>query len=275
MSVKAYFWAREIGRELNIKSSSRFVLRELADCHNQSTHQCNPSVSHISDYSGLDRKTVIKAIDDLQKIGVLTVEKRRGARNNFHLNFDLIPLDTSTKNGITSEKSSTNNGTGSSIETSTKSGTTSAETSTKSGTSTKFGTSTKSGTTPVPKTVLPPVPNLGHEPISNLKEPITNNRTKKTASRKKAINRDFSLPDDWRNLAINYWSEKNRIDLNPDDEFFKFKNYHLANGSKFVCWKSAWKNWYVNSVNFNKPFQSNQNQIRPQIRMLKPAGSEQ
>lgn len=159
MSSKAYFWSREVGVELKLKSSLRFVLRELADCHNQNTHQCNPSIAHISHYTGLDRKTVMNAIALMAKMKVLSVTKRQGARTEYVLNFELIDITTSTKNGTSQQEGS-----------STKSGTSAKQkTDTKSGTSTKTNTSTKSGTQPVPKTAQPPVPKAVPEPISKPK----------------------------------------------------------------------------------------------------------
>lgn len=148
-----------------LKSSLRFVLRELADCHNQATHQCNPSIAHISRYTGLDRKTVMNAIAQMEKMNVLAVSKKLGARTDYFLNFNLIDLSTSTKSG-----------TGSVDESGTKFGTAENQKGdTNNGTGTKNGTSTKTTTPPVPKTGQPPVPKTGHKPIS---KPKTNLKDK-------------------------------------------------------------------------------------------------
>lgn len=145
MSDTAYFWAREVGKAHGLRSSLRFVLRELADHHNKITGQCNPSVVRISEYTGLDRKTVMAALGELEKLGLVSSVKKQGSRTSYSLHFELIQVN----------ESGAENGTG-----------TKKDTSPKTGTSTKKGTSTKSGHEAVPKTGQPPVPKTGHEPIS-------------------------------------------------------------------------------------------------------------
>jgi len=140
MSAKAYFWAREIGLSMKLKSSMRFILRELSDCHNQDTHQCNPSIAYIARYTGLNRKTVMSSLEKLEVLGVICASKRMGTSTNYELNFDVMDELTSTKIGTRSD--------------------------TKNGTSTKTGTSTKNGTQPVPKTDF----NQYQKRDSNLKE---------------------------------------------------------------------------------------------------------
>lgn len=141
MSSKAYFWSREIGVHMSLKSSLRFVLRELADCHNQETHQCNPSVLHISKYTGLDRKTVLKSIESLDELDLLSTQKSNGKRTNYTLNFAFFDPLTSIK------------------------------TSTEGGTGTESGTGTNNGTGAVPETVPVPVPKTVPKPIT---KPINN-----------------------------------------------------------------------------------------------------
>lgn len=80
-------------------------------------------------------------------------------------------------------------------------------------------------------------------------------KPKKTAS-KKSFDRDLILSDQWKDLALNYWSEKNRNDLDVNDQFFQFKKHHMANATKSADWQSSWSTWYANAVKFNKaPFQ--------------------
>uniref|UniRef100_UPI001184F962 helix-turn-helix domain-containing protein n=1 Tax=Pleionea sediminis TaxID=2569479 RepID=UPI001184F962 len=106
MSAKATFWAREVGRLLELTAAQRSVLRELADCHNQETGQCNPSVAHIAEYSGLNRKTVMAGIAELEQHRLISVVKRKGVRTNYKFNFLRYKISTSPKNGTTHFKAS-------------------------------------------------------------------------------------------------------------------------------------------------------------------------
>ena len=76
-----------------------------------------------------DRKTVMKAISNLESMGLITVERGEGSVNKYRLTGVACRHETSPKNGTGS----------------------SGKSSTKNGTSPKNGTSTKSGTAPVPK----------------------------------------------------------------------------------------------------------------------------
>jgi len=136
VSASATFWAWS----QDVRSSHKLVLLALANCHNDSTGQCNPSVQYISDQTGLNRKTVMSSLSSLEKTGLIIPVKTFGSSNSY-------TLQTSTKNGTTTDD----------------------KTSTEIGTSTKNGpvpktdiTSTKNGTRPVPKT--------GHESKKKLKE---------------------------------------------------------------------------------------------------------
>ena len=107
MSAKATFWAWSLR---GLTSSQKLTLLCLSDNHNQSTGQCNPSISFIADKTGLDRKTVMRALDDLEIKGFLKQYKKFGLTNNFYLH-------TSTEIGTgVDEKTSTNIGTSTKIE---------------------------------------------------------------------------------------------------------------------------------------------------------------
>lgn len=97
--------------------------------------------------------------------------------------------------------------------------------------------------------------NANQEPVTNNHKPITNismpsaNATKI----KTRIDESHELPEDWKNAAIAYWQKKNRLDINPEEQFFQFKNHHVSNGSKKESWSAAWRTWYCNAVQFSKP----------------------
>ncbi|GAA5442625.1 hypothetical protein Misp06_00799 [Microbulbifer sp. NBRC 101763] len=134
MSAEATFWAWQ----QSVKSTHKLVLLSLANCHNEANSQCNPSIAYISKSTGLNRKTVISAMEQLEESSLILRVKSTGSSNHFTLNFGQI---TSAENG-TSPK----NGPGPKAD----------------------KTSTKNGTGPVPKT--------DHKPKRNLKEPKNINR---------------------------------------------------------------------------------------------------
>ena len=55
--------------------------------------------------------------------------------------------------------------------------------------------------------------------------------------------------------AEKYWSDRDRQDLNYDDEAQQFKDWCIANGKKYLDWEAAWRTRYTNAVKYNKkPF---------------------
>lgn len=78
---------------------------------------------------------------------------------------------------------------------------------------------------------------------------------KSKAPKRKKIDSNLELSDHNRNLALGYWAERDRGDLDPDDQFFKFKSHHVAHG-KALDWDAAWKTWYANAIKFEKPTKS-------------------
>lgn len=99
MSAKATFWAWH----QKIKpATSKLVLLCLADCHNDGNGQCNPGVEYISRVSGLDRKTVISALANLEAIGAIRAEKEHGRSNQYTL-LTSPEIGTGTENGTSTE----------------------------------------------------------------------------------------------------------------------------------------------------------------------------
>ena len=131
MSAKATFWAWE----QDLKSSQKLVLLCLANCHNDSNNRCYPSISYISNNTGLNKKTIISSLEILEKSSIIYASKMNGKSTCYEFNFS-YPLES--------------------------------ETSTKNGTGTKINTGTKNGTAPVPNSVPEPKKNLK----DNLKEKI-------------------------------------------------------------------------------------------------------
>ena len=81
MSARATFWAWE----QDIPSSEKLVLLCLADCHNNDTNQCNPSIIYICSKTNQDRKTVLKSLKNLNERCLLTRTKVYGSSNQYNL----------------------------------------------------------------------------------------------------------------------------------------------------------------------------------------------
>lgn len=137
MSAKATFWAWSLK---GLKSSQKLVLLCLADNHNGESGQCNPSVAFIADKTGLNRKTILQALSDLERVGLIRAQKRFGTTTNFRL------------------LTSTNFGTGGDGSKTQKAGKKAGETSTENGT----GSESEEAQKAVPETG--PVPNSGPVP---------------------------------------------------------------------------------------------------------------
>lgn len=101
MSRDATYWAWEQA----VKSSQKLTLLALARSHNEKTNQCNPSISTVSKMTGLNRKTIIHSLSELQSIGLIILTKVYGTNTNY-------TFKTSTNLGTTHvNTTSTNNGT--------------------------------------------------------------------------------------------------------------------------------------------------------------------
>jgi hypothetical protein len=63
---------------------------------------------------------------------------------------------------------------------------------------------------------------------------------------------DFILTTKRANLAILYWSNLNREDLDVRGQFAEFQNHHKQHGKTMADWDAAWVTWYTNAPKFNK-----------------------
>jgi len=74
----------------------------------------------------------------------------------------------------------------------------------------------------------------------------------KAEKRKRSLPNDFILTKKKANLAMKYWSKKNRNDLDVRDIFEQFTTYCKAHGKTYLDWDSAWQTWYVNAIKFER-----------------------
>lgn len=74
MSFKAAAWAIETERVQN--AHQRVVLIILADCHNAETARCDPSIEYLAKKAMISRRSVERAIQGLEEVGLLTRQQR-------------------------------------------------------------------------------------------------------------------------------------------------------------------------------------------------------
>lgn len=157
MSLDATIWAFKA----EVKTSSqRLVLLALADRAGES-HKCYPSIKRMVKDTVLNRKTVIKVLDELEAISLIKFTGE--ITGNGVKVYQLIGVMGREEADLTSPKNGTgtNNGTSSNF-----------------GTGSKNGTSTNNGTATSPKNGTETSPNIGTQNLSgNLSEESINKKT--------------------------------------------------------------------------------------------------
>ncbi|EXC27082.1 helix-turn-helix domain-containing protein [Acinetobacter sp. 809848] len=221
MSLDATIWAFKA----EVKTSSqRLVLLALADRAGES-HKCYPSIKRMVKDTVLNRKTVIKVLDELEAISLIRFTGE--ITGNGVKVYQLIGVMGREENDLTSPKNgtSTNNGTSSNF-----------------GTGSKNGTSTNSGTATSPKNGTETSTNIGTENLSgNLSDESKN---KKTWLSLKKLGEEIRLATDqetyeqiknatWFDRELRafelYNAEKNLCD--------ELMNYHFADWLINACGK--------------------------------------
>lgn len=221
MSLDATIWAFKA----EVKTSSqRLVLLALADRAGES-HKCYPSIKRMVKDTVLNRKTVIKVLDELEAISLIRFTGE--ITGNGVKVYQLIGVMGREENDLTSPKkgTSTNNGTSSNF-----------------GTGSKNGTSTNNGTSTSPKNGTETSPNIGTQNLSgNLSDESKN---KKTWLSLKKLGEEIRLATDqetfeqiknatWFDRELRafelYNAEKNLCD--------ELMNYHFADWLINACGK--------------------------------------
>lgn len=179
MSAKATFWAWE----QQLKSAEKLVLLSLADCHNADTNRCDPSVKYLSVKTGLNRKTIINSLANLERDGLVFIQKLNGKQNKYSFNFEQKSLGKPVPKTVPVPKTAP--------------------------VPNLPQTSTKNGTTPVP--------NLGHEPITNLKDNLKDKAYAFFGDRIRLTQADYDKAKK-RYLNINLDDELEQLDLELKNE---------------------------------------------------------
>lgn len=221
MSLDASIWAFKA----EVKTSSqRLVLLALADRAGES-HKCYPSIKRMVKDTLLNRKTIIKVLDELEAGSFIKFTGE--ITGNGVKVYQLIGVMGREENDLTNPKNgtSTNNGTSSNF-----------------GTGSKSGTSTNNGTATSPKTGTETSPNIGTQNLSgNLSDESIN---KKTWLSLKKLGEEIHLATDqetyeqiknatWFDRELRafelYNAEKNLCD--------ELMNYHFADWLINACGK--------------------------------------
>lgn len=221
MSLDATIWAFKA----EVKTSSqRLVLLALADRAGES-HKCYPSIKRMVKDTVLNRKTVIKVLDELEAISLIRFTGE--ITGNGVKVYQLIGVMGREENDLTSPKkgTSTNNGTSSNF-----------------GTGSKNGTSTNNGTATSPKNGTETSPNIGTQNLSgNLSDESKN---KKTWLSLKKLGEEIRLATDqetYEQIKNATWFDRElrafelyNADKNLCDELM---NYHFADWLINACGK--------------------------------------
>lgn len=240
MSLDASNWAWKV----NVKNASqRVVLLSLADRAGE-THRCYPSVRRLVEDTKLNRKTVIKVLDELE---LLKLVKDTGEfRGNGVKVYQLL--------GVNGREDDQNNGT-----TSTKKGT-----STKSGTGSFSGTSSKSGTSPKNGTATSTENGTGTSTnIGTLNPPIESpneSKNKKSWFCFKKLREEIHLADDsidFESIMNSKWAEREK-------RAFEIYNAEKTMSDDLMIYHFA--DWLINA--YRTKYSNNQNPA-----FEKPAGT--
>lgn len=82
MSHEATNWASKVQ---GISPMQKLVLMLMADCHNGHTKECFPSIDTLAKDSCAGRRTVIRAIKELEVAGLISIQKQEGKANRYDL----------------------------------------------------------------------------------------------------------------------------------------------------------------------------------------------
>ena len=81
MSLDATRWAWQAR---GIRPAQKLILLSLAD-RSDEHHTCYPSIARLSSDTGLDRKTILKALSEMESAGLISINRERGGGNTYAL----------------------------------------------------------------------------------------------------------------------------------------------------------------------------------------------
>jgi hypothetical protein len=90
------------------RNGVRLVFLSLAEHHNDKTGLCCPSVARLVECTRLERKAVLRAIAELEQLGLIGVQRKKGCGSRYTLRFlDQSPNGTGDKTGPVTKQAST------------------------------------------------------------------------------------------------------------------------------------------------------------------------
>lgn len=188
-------------------ATRKLTLLVLADCHNHLSGRCNPSIKYLAEHTGLNRKSVIESLADLESRGLISVV--RGHSNYYKLHLGQEP-----------------------------------KVSTEIGTNPEINLGTENGTCLVPKTGLTRYRKRDTNRERTGKEPFMPNPAikpkaetqSKKRSKKTPIPEGFGISE-----RVRDWATKNNH-RNLDTHHENFVLAARSRGYKYVDWDAAFQN---------------------------------
>lgn len=99
MSFEAAAWAI---KQTPASAREKLILIVLADCHNDNTGQCDPSLQYLMKHALCARSTLVEALDNLEREGFL--KRKRGdhkTRTQYKLNLVRLPDQSDNRTSTT------------------------------------------------------------------------------------------------------------------------------------------------------------------------------
>lgn len=192
-------------------ATRKLTLLVLADCHNHLSGRCNPSIKYLAEHTGLNRKSVIESLADLESRGLISVV--RGHSNYYKLHLGQEP-----------------------------------KVSTEIGTNPEINLGPENGTCLVPKTGLTwsrkrdtNRERTGKEPF--MPEPAAKTKTKtKTETQSKKRSKKTPMPEGFGiSERVRDWATKNNH-RNLDTHHENFVLAARSRGYEYADWDAAFQN---------------------------------
>lgn len=101
MSFEAAAWAI---KQTPASAREKLILIVLADCHNDNTGQCDPSLQYLMKHALCARSTLVEALDNLEREGFL--KRKRGdhkTRTQYKLNLVRLPNQSDNRTSTATE----------------------------------------------------------------------------------------------------------------------------------------------------------------------------
>lgn len=217
MSHEAVQWALDLE---HANPTHKLVLVALANHAKADGSSCHPSLDLLEGYTGLGRSTIIRAIRQMEELAILRTSKAHGKRTDYFLDttLEVVPQRHQSKQ--------CQNGTSAAVE-----------------------------LVPQRSKVVPQRYESGAAAALEPSLTIRNHQNPPVSPPGDKPKAATLLPDGFpdehsRTLALAYWDEHDRPDIDFEEQSIQFRAHHRAKGTKSKDWPSSWVTWYCNAVRF-------------------------